>query len=82
MALIIEFYIGCSGWNYSGWIVIFYPKDMGSKDYLSYYSKFFNFIEVDLTYYNFPSKFTVRAWKDKTPSVFHELCLNSMAILL
>ncbi len=43
---------------------------MGSKDYLSYYSKFFNFVEVDPTYYNNPSKFTVRAWKDKTPSDF------------
>ena len=43
---------------------------MESKDYLSYYSKFFNFVEVDSTYYNIPSRFAVRAWKDKTPFDF------------
>ncbi len=66
----MNFYIGCSGWSYSGWKGTFYPKDMESKDYLSYYSKFFNFVEVDSTYYNIPSRFAVRAWKDKTPSDF------------
>jgi len=43
---------------------------MKSKDYLSYYSKFFNFVEIDSTYYTIPSRFAVRAWKDKTPSDF------------
>ena len=66
----MNFYIGCSGWSYSGWKGTFYPKDMESKDYLSYYSKFFNFVEVDSTYYNIPSRFVVRAWKDKTPVDF------------
>lgn len=66
----MNFYIGCSGWSYSGWKGTFYPKDMESKDYLSYYAKFFNFVEVDSTYYNIPSRFVVRAWKDKTPFDF------------
>jgi len=66
----LNFYIGCSGWSYSGWKGPFYPKDMESKDYLSYYSKFFNFVEIDSTYYTIPSRFAVRAWKDKTPSDF------------
>jgi uncharacterized protein YecE (DUF72 family) len=66
----LNFYIGCSGWSYGGWKGTFYPKDMESKDYLSYYSKFFNFVEVDSTYYNIPSRFAVRAWKNKTPFDF------------
>lgn len=66
----MNFYIGCSGWSYSGWKGTFYPKGMESKDYLSYYSKFFNFVEIDSTYYTIPSRFAVRAWKDKTPSDF------------
>ena len=62
--------IGCSGWSYEGWKGNFYPKDMENKDYLSYYSKFFKFVEVDSTYYHIPSRSSVRGWKDKTPEDF------------
>ncbi len=43
---------------------------MENKDYLSFYSRFFKFVEVDSTYYNIPSRFITRGWKDKTPSDF------------
>jgi len=62
--------IGCSGWSYEGWKGNFYPKKMENKDYLSYYSKFFKFVEVDSTYYHIPSRSTVRGWKDKTHDDF------------
>jgi uncharacterized protein YecE (DUF72 family) len=62
--------MGCSGWSYEGWKGNFYPKDMENKDYLSYYSKFFKFVEVDSTYYRIPSRSSVRGWKDKTPEDF------------
>jgi uncharacterized protein YecE (DUF72 family) len=45
----LNFYIGCSGWSYSGWKGTFYSNDIDSKDYLLYYSKFFDFVEVDST---------------------------------
>jgi uncharacterized protein YecE (DUF72 family) len=66
----LTLYIGCSGWSYEGWKGNFYPKDMESKDYLSYYSEFFKFVEVDSTYYHIPSRSSVRSWKDKTPEDF------------
>jgi uncharacterized protein YecE (DUF72 family) len=66
----LTFNIGCSGWSYEGWKGSFYPKDMESKDYLSYYSKFFKFVEIDSTYYQIPSRSSVRGWKDKTPEDF------------
>jgi uncharacterized protein YecE (DUF72 family) len=62
--------IGCSGWSYEGWNGYFYPKDLENKDYLSYYSKFFRFVEVDSSYYHIPSRSTVRDWKEKTPADF------------
>ncbi|VFJ15177.1 DUF72 domain-containing protein [Candidatus Nitrosocosmicus franklandus] len=62
--------IGCSGWSYEGWKGKFYPREMENKDYLSYYSKLFKFVEVDSTYYHIPSRTTVRGWKDKTPDDF------------
>jgi uncharacterized protein YecE (DUF72 family) len=43
---------------------------MENKDYLSYYSKFFKFVEVDSTYYHIPSRSTVRGWKERTPEDF------------
>ena len=60
----MTFNIGCSGWSYEGWKGNFYPKDMENKDYLSYYSKFFKFVEVDSTYYRIPSRFSIRGWKE------------------
>lgn len=63
-------YIGCSGWSYEGWKGNFYPNNIDNKNYLTYYSKFFKFVEVDSTYYHIPSRSVVRGWKDKTPSDF------------
>lgn len=65
-----NYYVGCSGWSYEGWKNTFYPRNIDNKNYLSYYSKFFKFVEVDSTYYHIPSREAVRGWKDKTPSDF------------
>jgi len=47
--------IGCSGWNYpdpperGGWLNVFYPDNKTRK--LNYYSKFFQTVEMDSTFY-------------------------------
>ncbi|MFB5600114.1 MAG: DUF72 domain-containing protein [Nitrososphaeraceae archaeon] len=47
--------IGCSGWSYSdtpekgGWTKVFYPNSKTKR--LSYYSRFFNTVEMDSTFY-------------------------------
>ncbi|MGN6559152.1 MAG: DUF72 domain-containing protein [Candidatus Nitrosocosmicus sp.] len=66
----MNLYVGCSGWSYKGWIGTFYPSNLENKNWLSYYSKFFKFVEVDSTFYTIPSRFVVRGWKDKTPDDF------------
>jgi uncharacterized protein YecE (DUF72 family) len=66
----LNFYIGCSGWSYKGWTGTFYPSSLENKNWLSYYSKFFKFVEVDSTFYNILSRFVVKGWKDKTPDDF------------
>jgi uncharacterized protein YecE (DUF72 family) len=66
----LNLYVGCSGWSYKGWIGKFYPLSLENKDWLSYYSKFFKFVEVDSTFYNIPSRFIVKGWKNKTPEDF------------
>jgi uncharacterized protein YecE (DUF72 family) len=48
-------FIGTSGYSYEDWKDFFYPSQVGSKDYLSYYSNYFNTVELNFTYYSFPS---------------------------
>lgn len=62
-----EAYVGCAKWNKAD-LKGFYPR--GTKDELSYYSRQFNSIELNATFYNSPSKQQVETWKDKTPQGF------------
>jgi uncharacterized protein YecE (DUF72 family) len=66
----VNLYVGCSGWTYSGWKGAFYPTNLENWNRLSYYSRFFNFIEVDSTFYYVPSRNIVQGWKNKTPDDF------------
>ena len=62
--------IGCSGWSYNDWQGIFYPKGLAAKDYLPYYSKVFNCVEIDSSFYRVPNQFMLNQWKNNTPSGF------------
>lgn len=62
-----EVFVGCAKWNKTD-LKGFYPR--GTKDELSYYSKQFNSIELNATYYNTPKKEVVVGWYDKTPDYF------------
>src|SRR5690606_28254252 len=64
---LFEEYVGCAEWNKAE-LKGFYPR--GTKDELSYYSRQFNSIELNATFYNSPSKQQVETWKDKTPQGF------------
>ncbi len=66
----MNLYIGCSGWTYPGWKGTFYPNNLENWKRLSYHSRFFNFIEVDSTFYYVPSRNIIEGWKNKTPSDF------------
>ena len=66
----MNLYVGCSGWTYSGWRGAFYPKTIENWQRLSYYSRFFNFVEVDSTFYYVPSRSVIQGWKNKTPDDF------------
>ena len=60
-------YVGCAKWNKTD-LKNFYPK--GTKDELTYYSRQFNSIELNATFYKIPSRDQVIVWKDKTPEGF------------
>ncbi len=62
--------IGCSGWSYKDWEGVFYPKGLAAKDYLSYYSKVFDAVEIDSSFYRVPSQSRVNQWRSNTPNWF------------
>lgn len=66
----MDLYIGCSGWSYSSWAGPFYPSNMDNKLMLPYYSKIFNYVELDSTFYNIPSQPMVKNWNRRTPCNF------------
>jgi uncharacterized protein YecE (DUF72 family) len=66
----LQLYIGCSGWSYSAWDGHFYPKGLESKKYLEYYSKVFDFVEIDSSFYRMPNTFMATRWAKNTPDNF------------
>jgi uncharacterized protein YecE (DUF72 family) len=66
----LQYYIGCSGWSYSSWQGPFYPKGIENSKWLKYYSKVFNYVEIDSSFYRIPNEFMVKNWYDRTPENF------------
>ena len=62
--------VGCSGFSYAAWSGHFYPPDLPNAKWLEYYSKIFDFVEIDTTYYHMPNALTVRKWAKNTPDNF------------
>jgi uncharacterized protein YecE (DUF72 family) len=62
--------IGCSGWSYSDWVGPFYPPNTKPEEYLGLYSRMFDTVEVDSTFYRVPSSAMVAKWYSSTPEGF------------
>jgi uncharacterized protein YecE (DUF72 family) len=63
-------YVGCSGWSYDSWLSHFYPAGLKSKQWLEYYSKVFDYVEIDSSFYRVPNQFMVKRWAKVTPENF------------
>jgi uncharacterized protein YecE (DUF72 family) len=58
------------GWSYPFWKGTLYPQDCKPEQFLSEYSKHFDTVEVDNTFYRIPYKSTITRWRDQTPPEF------------
>jgi uncharacterized protein YecE (DUF72 family) len=65
-----RYLLGCSGYFYRGWRGRFYPEELKPGDWLPYYSEFFNTVELNSTFYNFPKRENLRRLAKKTPEDF------------
>jgi uncharacterized protein YecE (DUF72 family) len=63
-------FIGCTGWSMKEWTGKLYPKGAKSNQFLHFYSRQFDTIELNTTHYRIPAPGTVRSWYEQTPDGF------------
>ncbi len=64
------YYIGTSGWHYQQWSGIFYPQTMPVSQWLQYYSRSFNSVEINSSFYHLPTEKTILNWHSSVPDGF------------
>jgi uncharacterized protein YecE (DUF72 family) len=63
--------VGCSGWNYAHWRNgVFYPPRCAPRNWLRYYAKHFDTVEINMTFYRLPKAEAVARWVEETPLGF------------
>jgi len=63
-------YAGTSGFSYLEWRGDFYPPDLPAARLLHHYSRRLPTVELNNTFYRFPSIRQVEAWREATPPGF------------
>jgi uncharacterized protein YecE (DUF72 family) len=66
----LELFVGVSGFSYASWKGNFYPKDLKSEDFLSFYAGKLNSVEINSSFYAPPSMAMVKSWAGRTGEDF------------
>ncbi|MBS7614941.1 DUF72 domain-containing protein, partial [Candidatus Bathyarchaeota archaeon] len=66
--LLEKVYLGTSGWSYKDWVGPFYMER--EKSLLQAYARVFKTVEIDSTFYRYPSKGMVMGWVKYSPDGF------------
>jgi len=66
----MQFKIGCSGFYNRQWKGIFYPEKLPQSKWLNFYCEYFNTLELNSTFYQFPKSETLHTWYKKSPDGF------------
>ncbi|MEQ1956278.1 DUF72 domain-containing protein [Mesorhizobium sp. CN2-181] len=61
-------YVGCSGWFYWKWRGNFYPAEMPTSDWFNRYSQQFDTVEINSSFYSWPTVANVKNWLRQTGS--------------
>lgn len=65
-----KLHFGSPAWAVKGWCGKIYPQTTPADEYLVYYSKNFNCVELNTTHYRIPDTKTVNGWRNKVSSDF------------
>ena len=63
-------YVGCPLWTEKGWVGKIFPPEAKEKDFLNYYGRCFNAVELNATHYRIPQPSVVAKWHDSVPEGF------------
>lgn len=63
-------FIGTSGWHYDHWKHLFYPDGVRPPQWLGYYSKRFQTVELNNAFYRLPSVEAFETWATQVPEDF------------
>lgn len=66
----MQIYVGTSGWSYEHWSKRFYPKNLPKTKWLDFYVQNFNTVEMNMSFYRFPTREMIKNWKKKLPKNF------------
>jgi uncharacterized protein YecE (DUF72 family) len=66
----ILWHVGTIGFGYPDWHGAFYPPGLKSQGFLTYYSRVFNSVEIDTTFYGAPRVDVINRWAAETPPGF------------
>lgn len=63
-------YIGCSGFDYKEWKNVFYPEKLPHSKWFEHYCSHYNSLELNVTFYKFPTEKSLTKWFDNSPGDF------------
>jgi uncharacterized protein YecE (DUF72 family) len=62
--------VGTSGWVYPHWKGTFYPDELNEREWFSYYSRRFDTVEINNSFYRLPSRQAFEKWRLMAPAGF------------
>ncbi|MFW6244995.1 MAG: DUF72 domain-containing protein [Fibrobacterota bacterium] len=62
--------LGTSGWTYNHWKEVFYPADVPKKRWFEYFSRHFDTVEINASFYRIPTPKVTQGWADRSPDSF------------
>ncbi len=65
-----KIYIGCSGYYYPEWKGNFYPENISAQEWFKFYTKKFNSVEINSTFYSFPKSSSLKRLYKISPEDF------------
>jgi len=73
-------FIGTSGWSYAHWANRFYPPDLPRRQWLAWYARHFNAVEINASFYRLPEEETLVQWSQQVHEGFLFACKASRYI--
>ena len=67
---VVAVYIGTSGWSYAHWTNVLYPEGLPAERRLDHYARQFQTVELNASYYRWPSDSAFASWQRRLPDGF------------